>query len=59
VPLKQNKTFLYRVPKISVNVGGVAADTLYTMCGPAFSPRSDLSALVEKLLRGLKLERIH
>ena len=28
-----------RVPKISINIGGASGDSLYTMCGPAFSPR--------------------
>lgn len=27
-----------RVPKVSINVGGVHADELFTMCGPAFEP---------------------
>ena len=27
-----------RVPKITLNVGGVAADENYTMCGPSFQP---------------------
>ena len=27
-----------RVPKISLNVGGVVADENYTMCGPSFEP---------------------
>eukprot|EP00092_Neocalanus_flemingeri_P035845 GFUD01039025.1.p1 GENE.GFUD01039025.1~~GFUD01039025.1.p1 ORF type:complete len:550 (-),score=189.29 GFUD01039025.1:85-1734(-) len=27
-----------RVPKITLNVGGVAADENYTMCGPSFEP---------------------
>lgn len=28
-----------RVPKITLNVGGAAADENYTMCGPGFDPR--------------------
>ena len=43
VTLKERAKFVQclsvvRVPKISVNIGGVVADENYTMCGPSFEP---------------------
>jgi len=41
--MKERAKFMHcqsvvRVPKITLNVGGVAADENYTMCGPSFEP---------------------
>ena len=41
--MKERAKFIHcqsvvRVPKITLNVGGVAADENYTMCGPSFEP---------------------
>jgi len=43
VTMKERAKFMQsqsvvRVPKITLNVGGVAADENYTMCGPSFQP---------------------
>merc|ERR1712013_953820 len=45
VTMKERAKFIQcqsvvRVPRVTLNVGGVAADENYTMCGPSFHPNS-------------------